>query len=135
LTIGSKISAITTKNRYYPPFNEATIDINYNDGINQYAGMLELAIKAGVVTQAGAWYTFDDGTKCQGSINALQHINGNKNMLDSLDAWLKSTGYSTINRNVAEAMGVVENIDIDELKDEPNNVKSILKPRKNGKKK
>jgi len=126
--IGNKITAITIKNRYYPPFNEATIDINYRDGINAYAGMLEIAIKAELIEQAGAWYNFPDGTKQQGAINALASLNGNTELLDKIDKWLKSTGYSTINSNVADAIALTE---INPYNDEETPVKSV---RKKGKK-
>jgi len=127
--IGNKITAITTKNRYYPPFNEATIDINYRDGINKYAGMLELAIKAELITQAGAWFNFPDGTKLQGAVSALEYMNGNTELLNKIDKWLETTGYSTINSNVADAIALAEKVP-----DNPEDEAPKIKLKRNGKK-
>ena len=41
---GSLLIATTMKNRFYPPFQTATIDIDYNKGINPIAGLLPLML-------------------------------------------------------------------------------------------
>lgn len=101
--IGNKIKAITSKNRYYPPFSEAEISLNFIDGIDKWAGMLDLAINAGIVTQKGSWYSIEEKKLGQGSKNAIEGLKGVENVIDTLDKWLKKTGYSTVNEYVKAA--------------------------------
>jgi recombination protein RecA len=106
--IGSTIKAITLKNRYYPPFQEATIEIDFNKGINEYAGLMGLLVDSELVKIGGSWYTFPNGEKAQGSTNAMEILKNDDKILNELDNWLKNTGYSTINEIFAEAMEVIE---------------------------
>ena len=98
---GNAVKAIALKNRFYPPFEEAVIEIDYRLGINKYAGMIDLATEAGLVSLGGAWYTID-GEKYQGRANAEKAFQENSELLVKLDKWLEQTGYSSINENVAE---------------------------------
>jgi recombination protein RecA len=105
--IGTSIKAITLKNRFYPPFNEAVIEIEYDKGINGLAGMVPLAMEAKMIEQAGAWYTnIITGERAQGELNAEKCVS--KEMLNKLDEWLNVSGYSTINRNVEMASKLAE---------------------------
>lgn len=99
--VGSVLKAITLKNRYYPPFQEAIIEIDYNKGINKYAGILDLAMEAGIAELNGSWYTIN-GKKYQGSINALEGLKEDKDLLQKLDIWLQRTGYSTVNEIIKQ---------------------------------
>lgn len=109
--IGNTIKACTLKNRLYPPFNEAIIDINYKDGINPLAGIMNLAVDAGVVTKGGAgWYTNTiTGEKYQGDANASKCLT--PEILTKLDEWIQNTGYSTVNKVLEEAVGIIEHVE------------------------
>ncbi len=104
VVIGSEIKALTLKNRFYPPFQEATININYNDGLNPYAGLIEMALSCGTIQQAGSWFTAPDGEKFQGSSNLMEYFQNNPDVfLESLESILQDTGYSSMNDEIAEA--------------------------------
>lgn len=102
--IGTGIYAVTLKNRYYPPFQEARIEINYNDGINEMAGIIDLCVQAGIIEKSGAWYSIPEeygGERLgHGEKNASKYLLEHKELLKNLDVWLAKTGYSTINKNV-----------------------------------
>lgn len=114
---GSLLIATTMKNRFYPPFQTATIDIDYNKGINPIAGLLPLMLpdKANLLKKEGNSYTLVStgekfATYDSGAEKILRSDEG-KILLDELNMWLKTTGYSTINENVKEAeelLGEVE---------------------------
>jgi recombination protein RecA len=94
--IGNEILAITLKNRYYPPFTEGVIEINYVGGLNQYAGMVDLAIKAGLLTRGGAWYTYRDDKKVQGTDAVYDLFKNDSEFIPEINTWLLKTHYSTV---------------------------------------
>jgi recombination protein RecA len=111
--IGNTIKAIAMKNRFYPPFQEALIEISYQNGINSYAGMMDLAVEAGLVEKGGSWYTVN-GEKYQGETKAIEGFRQDKIILTKLDEWLKMTGYSTVNKNIENAMKIIEETEAEE---------------------
>ena len=101
--IGSQVKATTIKNRMYPPFQEALISIDYVDGINPYAGILDLAVKAGLVEKAGSWFSYKGNNIGQGEIKAMDAFGDHPEILEDINTWLEKTKYSNINTNVKEA--------------------------------
>ena len=91
---GTEIKAITMKNREYPPFQQAKISIDYIKGINPYAGLLEILEKAELIKKEGNTYHY--GEEKLGFYNkASERLEKYPELLDELNVWLKSTGYST----------------------------------------
>ena len=123
--IGNAITAITLKNRFYPPFNEALVEIDYKNGINSMAGLVPLAIEAGLIEKGGAWYTNTvTGDKVQGELNAEKCID--ESLLKKLDEFIANTGYSTINEHVAAAVLASESSENNQTIDnEVNEVKIV----------
>jgi RecA/RadA recombinase len=109
VVIGVEIKAMTLKNRYYPPFQEATISIDYKNGIDPYAGLLNMAIDCNIIKVGGAWYTLPNGDKVQGAIKVREYFNENPDdILQQLEKVLETTGYSTMNEEMAEAAELAE---------------------------
>lgn len=107
--IGTDITATTIKNRYYPPFQEAIVSIDYKKGIDSYAGLVDILenMDDGMVKKAGSWYTVGD-VKVQGKEALSEAFEKEPKLLESIDKWLERTGYSTINENVKEAEELAE---------------------------
>ncbi len=109
ITIGSEITAITLKNRFYPPFQEASVQINYKDGINSYAGLIEMALTCGIVEKNGSWYKMGETSIGQGLIKATEWIEENpEQFLKHIEDVLETTGYSSVNEDVEEAIKIAE---------------------------
>jgi len=107
--IGTRIRALTLKNRFYPPFQEAVISINYRDGIDPYAGLLDMAVKCDIIQVGGAWYTLPNGDKVQGAVKVREWFKENSEyILDRLEDVLKSSGYSSKNEELEEAMKIAD---------------------------
>jgi recombination protein RecA len=106
--LGSSVKAIARKNRYYPPFQEAVIEIDYQKGINPNAGLLDIALEAGIISGGGAgWYTINSTQeKFQGTSKFDQYVD--EVLLKELDEWVQKSGYSTVNKNIAEAEKLIE---------------------------
>ncbi len=113
--IGNEISATTIKNRMYPPFQTATISIDYINGINPYSGILNLGITAGLVEKSGSWYSYKGEKLGQGEINATKAIGKFPSLLEELNEWLGKTRYSNVNEEIKR---IEENINTDVISDE-----------------
>jgi len=112
--VGNRIKATTIKNRGYPPFQDATVMIDYIDGVRPFAGILDLAIEAEIVDKSGSWYSYKGERLAQGKINAMKALEDFPDIINDIDKWLEDTGYSTHNE-IAEAEEVLE-----EAKEEEN---------------
>jgi len=66
------------KTRFTKPFQKVTIEVPYDEGMNPYSGLVEVAEELNIVTKSGSWYTLDKDTKFQ-----------NKNISEYADAILK----------------------------------------------
>jgi recombination protein RecA len=109
--IGNEIDATTIKNRSYPPFQTAVVGLSYKDGIQPYAGILELGIKANIIELSGAWYNYKGERLGQGRDNAMEalnNINISDIILPEIDKWLENTGYSTISKEIKEAEEIIQ---------------------------
>ena len=58
--IGIKTNAQVVKNRIGPPLRMVGYDIYFESGIDNYGGWMELMKDYGLITNAGAWYTYID---------------------------------------------------------------------------
>lgn len=107
--VGNQINAITLKNRFYPAFNECSIDINYIDGINSFSGLEKIALESGHLKVGGSWYTNTvTGEKVQGASKIGQLFN--EEMLIELDEYIKKSKYSTVNREMEETLKEIEKV-------------------------
>jgi len=61
---GIKMKCLGHKTRFAQPFQSVTIEVPYETGMDPYNGLLAVAKELGVISQAGAWYTFN-GEKFQ----------------------------------------------------------------------
>jgi len=116
--IGNTIAATTIKNRVYPPYQQATISIDYMKGINPYAGLIDLGVTAGIIEKAGSWYSYGEEKLGQGEINATEAIGKFPKLLDDINNWLETTKYSNINELVKMAEEVLGNHLISEIDNE-----------------
>jgi hypothetical protein len=130
--IGNQINAITLKNRFYPAFQQCTINIDYQKGVDRYSGLEKLAIDAGLIEKAGGWYTNTiTGEKVHGAVNIGELMT--IDMLKQFDEHIKQTGYSTVNREMEETLKEAD--DIIEEKELHEEVDNVEKPvNDNGKK-
>jgi RecA/RadA recombinase len=60
---GATLRALTVKNRFVPPFLEASLYLNFLKGLDKYSGLFEMAVNHGIILQTGSTYTMPDGTK------------------------------------------------------------------------
>lgn len=57
---GLTMRALTTKNRFVPPFLECEMYLNFRSGISKYSGLLEMAEGYNIITKQGHRYVLGD---------------------------------------------------------------------------
>jgi RecA/RadA recombinase len=56
---GLTMRALTTKNRFVPPFQEIEMYLNFKTGLSKYSGLLEMSEKLGVLEKQGHRHAFN----------------------------------------------------------------------------
>lgn len=74
--IGSQHRARIIKNKVAPPFKTAEFEILNSEGISIYSGILDLALKYGLITKSGAFIKID-GQNIQGNQSAKKYLKDN----------------------------------------------------------
>ncbi|KKU76242.1 MAG: Protein RecA [Candidatus Giovannonibacteria bacterium GW2011_GWB1_47_6b] len=69
--VGNRVRAKVVKNKVAPPFKLAEFDIMYGEGLSYEADVANSALKYGVITKAGASYSFE-GEKLGIGIEAVK---------------------------------------------------------------
>jgi recombination protein RecA len=85
--IGKEIKWRIEKNKVGSPYGMGVLDLYFDHPgcFDRTKALAIAAIEAGVVDQAGSWYTFSDGTKAQGLSNLTQ-------LLESTDRYTETLG-------------------------------------------
>jgi len=128
--VGSDITATTLKNRLYPPFQQATIQLDYINGIKPYAGLMEIVDKMGGIEKAGSWYSYKGERLGQGTAKAESALGEVPGLLDDIEKWLSNTGYSTVNEQLKEAEELLKEaenkgLDLEDIIEEKPKIKKI----------
>lgn len=109
--LGNRIKAATLKNRTYPPFQEAIVDINYQNGVDSMAGIIDLAMDLDIIIKGGSWYTCQSlGIKEQGKDKFLEKLKEHdvQPILDEINKDLESSGYSNVNEQIERAQEIIK---------------------------
>jgi hypothetical protein len=114
--IGSDVTITTRKNRFFPPFQKAQVEINFNKGINKFAGIVDVAIDLGFIKKditidpktkkekEGRKYVFahdPDGPKYWYTELFMPEVY-TKEFIEKMNEKMKSVGYSTVSDVVVE---------------------------------
>lgn len=124
-TLGTRIYAATLKNRFHPPFQEAMFEINYIDGVNKTAGIIDVAKEMGLVTQSGSWLNCEIlNLKVQGEANFSESMKESNidPLLEEIEKILVTQGYSSTNEELVSNEGTV-NEEWNETEQEPEQPK------------
>jgi len=107
--VGIRIKATTVKNREYPEENTVYLDLRYDEGMNPFSGMLQFAIRAGVLENKPKGYlvTATGKTVYEKNLNTPEIYD--EAALAKINEWLGKNGYSSLadifSEDVAKALG------------------------------
>jgi recombination protein RecA len=73
-----------------PPFKTAEFDIIYGKGISRSGEIIDYAITLDIIKKSGSWFSYNGERLCQGKEKVKQYIEEHPEMLDELDAKIRS---------------------------------------------
>jgi recombination protein RecA len=90
--IGTRVRVKVQKNKVAPPFRQAEFDIMFSKGISRSGGILDLAVELGYVGKSGTWFNFGEQRLGQGRENAKVFLEEHSDIMDQLEAMIRSNG-------------------------------------------
>ena len=107
--VGIKIKVTTIKNRNYVENQTVYLSLRYDSGINPYSGLLQFAIRAGVLENKPRGYLVTATGKTVYEKNLFTPEIFDENALEKINEWLGQNGYSSLSDifsdDVAKALG------------------------------
>ena len=88
--VGNTTRVKVVKNKVASPFKQVEFDIMYGQGISKIGEILDLGVKAGIVENSGAWFSYDSIRIGQGRENSKQFLKENPEICDRLEAAIRS---------------------------------------------
>lgn len=82
---GNRTRVKIVKNKVAPPFKQAEFDIIYGKGISKEGCILDMAVEAGVVNKAGAWYSYESNRIGQGRENSKEYLLTNPDLMYEIE--------------------------------------------------
>jgi recombination protein RecA len=83
--IGTRVKARVVKNKVAPPFRRAEFDIMFNHGISKEADLVDLGVTTGVITKAGAFFSYGEIKLGQGRENAKDYLMQHPELISQLE--------------------------------------------------
>jgi len=83
--VGNRTRVKVVKNKVAPPFKQAEFDIMYGTGISKEGSVLDVAVTAGIVNKAGAWFSYDGERLGQGRENVKKLFLENPALMDEIE--------------------------------------------------
>ena len=87
--VGNRVRVKVVKNKVAPPFKLAEFDIMYGEGISYEGDVINAALKYGVITKAGASYSFEGEKLGVGLENVKVKMKEDKKILHAIEKKVK----------------------------------------------
>jgi recombination protein RecA len=82
--LGNRVVVKVVKNKLAPPFKKAEVDILFGYGISKELGVLDMALKKGIIKQSGSWFIFKGKNIAQGRDKCLKLLQENASFFSNV---------------------------------------------------
>lgn len=89
--IGNKTRVRVIKNKMAPPFKSVEFDLMYGTGISYTSTLLDTALDLGIVSRAGAWYSYGEIRLGQGKDNARIFLDENEDVKNEIEKHVRDS--------------------------------------------
>ena len=103
--IGNDTRVKVVKNKLAPPFKTAEFVIYYGEGVSKESEIVELGVKLGFISKAGAWFSYKGEKIGQGRQNTVSYLKENKSVSDEIEKLIRE---KLLNSSTYEATVGVE---------------------------
>lgn len=87
--VGNRVRVKIVKNKVAPPFRKVELDLMFNEGISYAGGILDGALRFGLVEKTGSWFSYNGEKIGQGRDNVVSYLKNNPELLSELDSKLR----------------------------------------------
>ena len=88
--VGNRVKVTVSKNKVAPPFQATEFDLIFGKGADAAMDVVELAVKAGIVTKSGSWYSYGEERLGQGARGVRAYFEENPDVYRTVIGLLKS---------------------------------------------
>ena len=88
--IGNRVKTKVVKNKVSPPFRVCEFDLLFGEGVSREGCVLDLAVEREIVKKSGSWFSYGDNKIGQGREGAKAFLQANPELLDELEAKIRS---------------------------------------------
>ena len=87
--IGNRTTVKVAKNKLAPPFQRIEFDILYGQGISYEGDLIEKAVDANIIIQAGSWFSYKEEKISQGKENLRQKLKDDLKLRENIETDIK----------------------------------------------
>ena len=88
--VANRVRVKVVKNKVAPPFKQCEFDISFGSGISRISELVDLAVTAGVMQKAGAWFSYNGVNIGQGKDNTITYLKDNPETFEEIDRLTRS---------------------------------------------
>jgi recombination protein RecA len=93
--IGSRVKAKVVKNKVAPPFRSAEFDIMFDHGISREGNLLDIGLELGLLSKAGAFFSYGDIRLGQGRESAKDYLKKNPELAQEIEERIRASAGTT----------------------------------------
>jgi recombination protein RecA len=100
--VGNRVKAKVVKNKVAPPFRTAEFDIMFASGISREGNLLDIGVEMGILTKAGAFFSYGDIRLGQGRESAKQFLKDNLDLANEIEERIRASAGPTQSKEDVE---------------------------------
>ncbi len=93
--LGSRVRVKVVKNKVAPPFRSAEFDIMFDHGISKEGNLLDIGVELGLISKAGAFFSYGDIRLGQGRESAKQYLSQNPELAQEIEERIRASAGTT----------------------------------------